>query len=366
MKFRYDFQFSKPESLVTIENLSKQHYLASEADEFSLSPEAEEFIRRYFSGYFSVTPPSNAVDHLTRENLEVGAYHLTDIITTSGGQPDKANCGITACIHTNYSMPVVHDHTFFEVVCVIYGNCLNTSGDQTIEMTEGDILILAPGTKHSISVFDDKTFVMNILINPSVFKETFFHFFSEYDLMYVFFSNVLCSYTVDSFIFFHIDPDPVIMAALYQLNSMERDDLFYDEQIKIPSVSLLFARILAYHEKNAIIYNDVFSGAHQNIALILYYIQEHFNTVTLSELSHFFNYSERQLLRMLKAYTGKGFKETIQYLRVHHAARLLAESDRTVEEIADSCGYTSRALRKLFIAYFNRSPSDYRKQQRSP
>lgn len=65
----------------------------------------------------------------------------------------------------------------------------------------------------------------------------------------------------------------------------------------------------------------------KNIIFILKYIELHYATLTLPELSAFFNYSERQLTRILKNYTGKTFSTLIQDIRLSRAAELLKQPD---------------------------------------
>jgi AraC-like DNA-binding protein/mannose-6-phosphate isomerase-like protein (cupin superfamily) len=357
MKFSYDFTFFKPDSLKGIETILKQQHDSGHLKlvDYSLTTEQKKLMRDYFCKF-----PFYAIQNGDAKIQSQNIVHLTDISTGSAASIDMNN-GISVNIHPNYHPPVVHDHTFFELICVVDGKGINVSGNQTIKLTAGDIIILAPGTRHSLFTFDDDSFVMNILISPSIFKETFFLLFSESDTLRVFFSSVLFNYMIDSFIYFPLEPDPVIMSVLSQLNNLPSSNCFYSDKIMVTSISFLFARLLYRYEKNVVIYNDIFLGVHQNVAYILHYMQQHYATVTLSELSKVIGYSERHLLRILKTYTGKGFKEIVQYLRVQHAAKFLIESDKTVEEISAICGYTPKALRKIFVAQYGSSPSEYRK-----
>lgn len=73
--------------------------------------------------------------------------------------------------------------------------------------------------------------------------------------------------------------------------------------------------------------------------------------------------SKASLYRKLKTLTGQSGNEFIQNVRLKYAARLLADSDRLVSDVAYDCGfsdpyYFSRAFRKLF----GMSPKQWRQQ----
>ena len=75
--------------------------------------------------------------------------------------------------HYRYTPEFIHEHEFFEILC-IYDGQAHTS-IQGIEHTlhKGDVCIIPPHTKHSIGIFDD-SIAFNILIRGSTFHSTFF------------------------------------------------------------------------------------------------------------------------------------------------------------------------------------------------
>ena len=102
-------------------------------------------------------------------------------------------------------------------------------------------------------------------------------------------------------------------------------------------------------------------GNDENVIFILKYMQENYSTVTLSSLAEFFNYSERQIQRIIKKSTGISFSENIQKLKMKHAAQLLMDPDRSVSAVAEDLGYSDVGnFRHIFKKYYGMSPAEYR------
>ncbi len=77
--------------------------------------------------------------------------------------------------------------------------------------------------------------------------------------------------------------------------------------------------------------------------------------------------SESAFSRLFKQNTGSTIPHYINELRISRACRLLAETDQTVGEIADTCGYPNRAhFQRQFQQLEGRSPLAYRSAVRSP
>ena len=99
----------------------------------------------------------------------------------------------------------------------------------------------------------------------------------------------------------------------------------------------------------------------KNIIFILKYIELHYATLTLPELSAFFNYSERQLTRILKNYTGKTFSTLIQDIRLSRAAELLKQPTLPVTTVMEEIGYSNIThFYKIFEKRFHMTPAEYR------
>jgi len=79
----------------------------------------------------------------------------------------------------------------------------------------------------------------------------------------------------------------------------------------------------------------------------------------MAELARSVGMSERSMLRQFKAVLGIGPKQYFRTLRLDYAKRLLDNSDLSIAEVADACGFESRAsFSRAFRERFEISPSE--------
>lgn len=128
-------------------------------------------------------------------------------------------------------------------------------------------------------------------------------------------------------------------------------------------VGAFFIILLRSHGSHVILPEVDTQGHDENVMFILKYMQENYKTVSLKELAEFFNYSERQIQRIIKNSTGSSFSKNIQKLKMRQAARLLANPDMSISSIAEDLGYIDIGnFRHIFKKYYRMTPAEYREQ----
>jgi len=92
-------------------------------------------------------------------------------------------------------------------------------------------------------------------------------------------------------------------------------------------------------------------------------MQIHYQHITLSQLASSFNYSERQVIRILKKNTNKGFSELLLEIRMNKALQLLKNPDIPITSIASMLGYSSTYyFSKVFLETFTFTPTAFRER----
>ena len=275
---------------------------------------------------------------------------------------------ITAVRHACYLPLFIHDHTFYEITYVADGSCENTVENTSIRMTAGDFLFLPPAAKHMLGVFSN-SLVINILVRRTLIEKTFLTSISNDGLLAKFLRNSLYSENTDGYAICRTGADPFCrqMTALLFGEAKAWAERSCDQAAVNKQVceKLFHALLLYLMESHA----DHVSAVHSQpmkttvIPHILLYMENHFKTVTLKELSEVFHYSSDHISKMIKEATGRSFSENRTGLRMRTACTLLKNTDLSVTAVGNAVGYHRiEQFNKIFKKHCGISPSVYRHQ----
>ncbi|MCD8151262.1 MAG: AraC family transcriptional regulator [Clostridiales bacterium] len=277
------------------------------------------------------------------------------------------NADVEIYQHFRYLPAYWHSHSFIEVACVLRGNIINHIAKQELTMVPGDICIIAPGSVHAITAFSDDCILLNFIIRTSTFEDAFFGILSENDILSDFFMRILYQKNCQSYLLFRTGNDPDVTNFIGYAWDEFHGHRQYKSRMLNSVINALFIFILRNHGTDFVFPETGSNQENENTILILKYIQEHYNTLTLSELSSFFNYSERQIQRIIKQSTGMSFSQNIQKLKLRQAVRLIQNSNLSIAAISDELGYSApENFRKVFKKYYGMTPTEYRSAQNTP
>lgn len=263
--------------------------------------------------------------------------------------------------HDRYSPCFLHEHDFFEIAYVVQGSCTNYMPEQTLHMKTGDFCLMPLHTPHAISVFDDSTIVINIMLRAHTFKQAFFGLLSQKDVISSFFSRALYTQNTDSYLLFRTGSDQTISELVLKIYHEVTNNRNYSDRMRNVLVTELFILLLRHHQQNLSVSNPVGHDMDHNIMFIMNYMMNNYNTLSLKSLSSFFGYSERQMTRILKDYTGKSFTIIIQDIRIQQACELLRNTEIPVGEVAETIGYSNLShFYSIFKKVHGVTPAQYR------
>lgn len=98
---------------------------------------------------------------------------------------------------------------------------------------------------------------------------------------------------------------------------------------------------------------------------IVKYIEENYCNpdMCIEFVASKFEISTKQVYRIVRKYSGKGFNEYVNRLRMDKAKKLLENSTSSIKDISEKCGfYSTNTFYKVFKRYNGISPSRYAKQ----
>ncbi len=125
----------------------------------------------------------------------------------------------------------------------------------------------------------------------------------------------------------------------------------------------LFANLLRCHSDHAVFTGaSVQKGDHVKLR-IPSYINNHYKTVPLKDLSEHFHYSVPLCSQLIRKEMGAGFVAFVRRIQKNHAVAMLLSTKRAISEISNIFGYeNSESDVRVFQKVYGISPSAFRKK----
>ena len=161
----------------------------------------------------------------------------------------------------------------------------------------------------------------------------------------------------------HIKNDEKISAIFEKIKSYSENPYF--SFLAMSAVYELIAYLLSdYVYKNeSLEKRRRFKPIIKTIDRIILYIKENFrNDISISRIAKFIGLSESRISHIFKEITGLGINEYIELTRLDCAEQMLKETEKSITEIAISCGYNDHCyFSHRFRIKNGISPTDFRK-----
>lgn len=327
------------------EELFYQKYYYARQQEYSYQKFLATLDRNYVSEHFLIIP----------EFPETVPPVFEDSWIFDVGQP------ITALKHNCYTPAIVHDHTFFELTYVYDGVCEQNINEQPVKLRTGDFLVMPPGVKHSISVFD-KSIIIQIPVKKATLQYIFFNFLRTDNILSMFFINSIYAQHINDYIIFHSGNDPEIKNAVDSLLLECTNREAYWQTIMINTTMNIFSLLLRNYEQSVELPSIVKKSDVQRFGLIRF-IQDNYTDITLDKIAQKFHYTPEYTSKLIKETTGMNFKQILQTVRIDRAEFLLLDTSLTVTNIGIEVGYdTTEHFIRTFKKLKGITPSAYRKE----
>lgn len=264
--------------------------------------------------------------------------------------------------HNRYTPVFSHQHQFFELAYVLQGSCEQTTGHNHFTLSEGDLCLISPHTKHSIGVFDD-SLVINILIRRSTFEDIFYTTLKDKSKLSTFFNNSLYTKNYNAHLIISSGKDSFIKNHILSMFIENMEKKKYYENILNSGLMILLSKLLQNYEdtiqlpdetqKNSAVFSDIMA-----------YIDENYQTTSLSDIADKFHFSNAYCSRLIKKHTGKSFTQLQQAIRFHKACFFLENTNKSVAEISELIGFNNvEHFNRLFKKIYNMTPGQYRKNK---
>ncbi len=252
-----------------------------------------------------------------------------------------------------------HLHPATEIIYINSGKCTAEVNNRLIEALTGDVLLFRSHILHSIYTESGCSYtvlklepraIINMLSTPS--SEYALYFLNEQFGSQVHFGGSDAARLAPYF----------LKAASFMKSGMEIDIL----SARAAAAQLLCEILKLQNEiKDTPNASKISNTSMLRIYQSIIYIDAHFNEpLTAEDCARHVSVSYSLYSRNFKNVTGKTFSIYLKELRLNHAKNLLLSTDKSISDIATSCGYNHIShFIKEFKAYTSLSPLKFRKEK---
>ena len=251
----------------------------------------------------------------------------------------------------------VHTHEFVEIVYVLEGTATDKINDVTSNLSRGDMLFINYGSTHSREVSDNYSFI-NVCFAPEILGNKIINKENAFYLLSLSAFEEIQSETFEGKMHFTGEERRIIEAVL--------SDMIYEYSKSLPEraavlesyMTVLITKIIRKMRPSAVA-DDASSGIW---ASLLEYIDKNFNKkLTLADIAKRCFYNPSYFSRAFKEKFNISLTEYISRERAKAAAEMLITTDKSIDKIADDCGYGEKSgLYRAFDKFYGCTPAEYR------
>ena len=173
--------------------------------------------------------------------------------------------------------------------------------------------------------YTDDAVLAFYMMRANTFQRVFWNQLGDDNLLSKFFRIALEGEAPASYLYFETDNSPEIRHLLLQIYQEHQLEEPYAPQMINSLMRLLFLLILRRYEGTARLPRTEFFFWKHQFSAILSYIQTHYQEATLEKVAEKFNYSPKQVGRIVKDCTGEAFGDVIRSMKMKKAAELLLD-----------------------------------------
>ena len=253
-----------------------------------------------------------------------------------------------------------HWHDEFEFAVIREGTAAFTVYDgqhhETAELGPGDGIFIASGFLHSAKGMKPHTVLDGFALPVNFFDISFFESMIHRELHPMIEAGIV-SVTLRA----AVPGDQALLSAIQEVCSISEHEVAYELHF-IEAVCKVWRLLMIHveHEKGT----AVVSSQEQRTKEMLSFIHARFSErITIDDLAKAATISRSECFRCFQAILGKSPVEYLTEYRLSMAMTMLANSDRTLSEISQLCGFHSPSyFGKLFREQCGLSPKKYREQ----
>lgn len=254
-----------------------------------------------------------------------------------------------------------HRHQFFEMVLVVRGRARHKVGNETMTVSEGELLLMSHQRPHSYELIGEPFDVVNVCFDPSLLYPGFsLDHYQSFRLFRPFFgpSDTSVRFRPDEKIFLRLLDLALHLVALRQRSA----DFFFRESLQTGLLSILQALSSAYESANPSLPEE-----NQFLKKVLETIPAlGSEKISLARLAKSFGLSPFTFSRRFKKMVGESLPVFVNRMKIEKSKKLLRESPLSVTDVALECGFENLShFHRLFKTSTGLTPGVFQKREAS-
>ena len=258
----------------------------------------------------------------------------------------------------------LHVQDFVELAYVAKGELKQRILDKDIIFKEGDLCLIDKNCAHRDYLVDDHSVIIFLCMRNDVLPEIMEENITTHKITTFLQLALLKQKEVQQYV--HFRPMENAKEEMDYCFSLIARELYEDHTGASFIVKGLLMRIFRLLSTHYEFHLSKQQKKDMNLAVfteVCHYIEEHYKTVTIQELSKAFHFQEDYFNRLIKKKLGKTYCELLQEIRLFKAEQFLTHSNMTISEISERVGYRNKGyFYKLFTEKYGMTPAEYRKQ----
>ncbi len=297
-------------------------------------------------------------DSTTQTEIE-GARAIRPIGKEPFKLPNDFPFGIAHFYYTSYYQMLPHKHAELEIIYSVSGKGYLFAGDEVLPLNPGDVAITNSEEVHKVMP-DPKQPGSLIVI---MFKTMMLEFLSSYqDLCQIFYNpNLKRRISLED-----NEREQIRVICESLLSEFESEAPFYKEMISARLVELLviLKRLFALQKKESKADED---GVGERVREIIEFVDANLDSkISIDDIAQHIHLSSSHLSSLFKQTTGLTLYSYILSKRLILARKLLVETDKPVEVVAEDCGFNDvSSFIRCFRERVGTTPGQYRRGTRN-
>lgn len=258
----------------------------------------------------------------------------------------------------------LHTHDYIELAYVVQGEFRQKILGKDITFSQGDLCLIDKNCFHQDYIGSTPAVVLFLGIANDMFSEIINENIASGKILSFLNAAILKQKDLRQYLCFHPGPSaaPELEKCLLGLLKELMDNSAGTHYIRKGLLMRIFGILSTRYEfnlsseqqkaRNWLIFQE-----------ITQYIRQHYDTVTIQELSRNFHFQEDYFNRIIKNKTGMTYSAYVKNIRLEHAQQLLLNTDMSIEDVASAVGYENRSFfYRIFQEKHHMTPSAFRKQ----